>query len=98
MTEIIHNLKCEEETEEEVREEAVTLLSNGSVLMNSTFLPHQAYCFIRPNTLKICRALQREPDNYNQQSSADLRTEARYCIILTSLLQMLTLRPNKLSV
>ena len=95
MTEIIYNLECEEETEEEVREEDnVTLLSNGSVLVNSTVLPHQAYCFIRPNTLKICRARQtteREPDNYNQPSSGDLRTVARYYIILTSL--VLTLRP-----
>ena len=40
MTAIIHNLECEEETEEEVREEAVTLLSNGSVLVTRTVLPH----------------------------------------------------------
>ena len=40
MTKIIHNLECEEETEEEVREEAVTLLSNGSVLVTRTVLPH----------------------------------------------------------
>ena len=88
MTEIIYNLECEEETEEEVREEAVTLLSNGSVLVNSTVLPHQAYCFLRPNTIKICRARpssQREPENYNQRSSADLRNQAGYCSILTSL-------------
>ena len=51
MTEIIYNLECEEETEEEVREEVreeteeevrqednITLLSNGSALVNSTAL------------------------------------------------------------
>ena len=98
MTEIIHNLECDEETEEEVRQEAVTLLSNGSVLVNSTVLPHQAYCFIRPNTVKICRARpssQREPDNYDQRSSADLRTEAGYCSLLTILvLTLRELRPD----
>ena len=94
MTEMIHNLECEEETEEEVREEAVTLLSNGSVLVNSTVLPQQAYCFLRPNTIKICQprpSSQREPENYHLQSSAGLRAEAGYCSIVTSLL--LTLRP-----
>ena len=95
MTKIIHNLECSEETEEEVREEAVTLLSNGSVLLlNKTVLHHQAYCFIKPNTVKICRA---RPDNYSQLSSADYGKEARNCIILASLLVLTLTRNNKLS-
>ena len=98
MTKIIHNLECSEETEEEeVREDAVTLLSNGSILLlNTTVLSHQAYCFIKPNTVKICRA-RSDSDNYSQLSSADYGTEARYCIILASLLVLTLTRNNKLS-
>ena len=84
MTKIIHELDCDEEREEEAMEEAVTLLSNGSVLASTTVIPYQAYCFIQPNTVKICRArsaAERGRDQYNP---------ARFCIILTSLL--LTLR------